>query len=422
MSGSGSDRLVKHSAVLMVAAQISAVANLMYHMVLGRMLEAEAYKLLVLALNAIMIVLVPLEAVRTTLAHFSARLAQAGKWGEVRWLCIRWGAILAACGALVLIGMVLGAEHIERFFHIDDHRLLISTATVLAFIFLVPLFVGILQGLQAFYWMSLVVNIWAVLRLLVGTALVYFVAREPWLGMIGQLVGTLTGVLIGCFALATLLRHHPSRANRADGTYTYLGRSLLVLLGYALLLNGDMMVIQRLLPDQADYAARAGTIGRALVMLPMPIALVMFPKVTRSGKGDAATRTTLLWALAMVLGLMALTVGACLVLPKLALLVLYGDRAPSAEMIAMVRAYALAMSPLTLIFLLMNYELAQHRFRACYGVSLAALAFVASAVFFHQHVMQVLLALGITGSLAAAGLAVEMVREAGRPQPAGEKN
>ena len=44
--------------ILMAAALLSAVANLVYHMVLGRLLSDDEYKLLVLALNTVMILLV----------------------------------------------------------------------------------------------------------------------------------------------------------------------------------------------------------------------------------------------------------------------------------------------------------------------------------------------------------------------------
>ena len=63
----------------------------------------------------------------------------------------------------------------------------------------------------------------------------------------------------------------------------------------------------------------------------------------------------------------------------------------------------LAMSPLALAYLLLNFEMAQRRFFWCYGLVPGGLAYVGLVARFHSQPLQIALALGAL-NLAVVGL------------------
>ena len=75
----------------------------------------------------------------------------------------------------------------------------------------------------------------------------------------------------------------------------------------------------------------------------------------------------------------------------------------------------LAMSPLALAYLLLNFEMAQQRFFWCYGLVPCGFAYVGAVARFHAHPLQIAAVLGAV-NLAAAGLLLAgVVRQRRRP-------
>jgi O-antigen/teichoic acid export membrane protein len=168
-------------------------------------------------------------------------------------------------------------------------------------------------------------------------------------------------------------------------------------------MNMDVILVKRFFsPEQAGYFARAGTIGRAVVFLPMPIALAMFPKVVSSGTVSRQNWNMLVKAMVFAAIMIAMAVGAGSLLPGLALRLMYNEKAPTPEMIWMVRVMMWAMSPLGLAYILLNFELAQHRFKPAVSLLCCAVLYVVLAGKWHDSVFQIAAVLAGVSVLALA--------------------
>jgi len=161
------------------------------------------------------------------------------------------------------------------------------------------------------------------------------------------------------------------------------------------------MLVRHFQPDEAGLFSRAATIGRSVVFLPMPIAMAMFPKVISSGGSTHGSRTTLLHAFGLVALLIGAAVAATWALPWLPLRILYDVSEPTPEMIHLVRVVTLAMSPLGLTYLLLNFEMAQHRFHTIPWLLILATAYIGGVAFWHDTVNQIILVLGAVSLLSA---------------------
>lgn len=394
-----SDGLFKHSVLLMAATQVANACNLIFHAVMGRALTEE-YSLLSTMLNIMLIINTPLEALRTSVAHFVSRAAVDGDHGAVVSLLKDWGLKLLALALPVALLGILASGQLAAFFHSPSRSPIIITSLTIIGIVYVPLLAGALQGLQSFAWMSYALQSLSIVRLVVGAALVWWVSRTVEAGLLGQLIGIVVALGLGFWGLRRLLHGAgPGRTSTA-GTGAYFGRSVVMLSGFAVLMMVDMLLVRHYLPQEtAEQYARASTVARSIIFLPMPIALALFPKVVSSGEISGETRRMLFKALAMVGALIGAGVLACTLLPQIPLLILYNKSTP--ETMHLVRITVWAMAPMGFTYLLMNFEMAQHRFKVAPALIVCAILYLVGVALFHKNIFQVVAVLGLVSTLSA---------------------
>lgn len=412
--------LLKHSLVVMSLAQVANLAAVAFHMISGRMLGEGEYGTLVMMMNVTMLVMFPLEALRTMAANYAARYIQSGTPCMTKSLGRYWTLRLMYLSLPVLILMVVFRGQLADAFHIAEPQILVVTGFSIVLYVTVPLFSGFLQGLQRFVGMSISLYSCNVTRLLVGGGLMLMMTPSAFLGMSGHLMGTLLGALAGFFLLERALPGKPVASPDRHESVRYMLRSSIPLVSFALMVNADIVLVKFFLPEMGDYAAKAGTISRSLVFLPIPIALAMFPKVVAQQDHGPGRRMTLIKAATYVLGLIVGSVGLCVIVPALPLWILFGIRDAPPELLFLVRGYVLAMAPLSLFFVLLNYALARRYFILSDLALLPALIFIGGVILLHQSLggLLVMLAIGSYGSvlILLVGFWVIRLRRAGHAE------
>ena len=276
---------------------------------------------------------------------------------------------------------------------------------ILAMTFFTPVISASLRGIQAFWWASVSGMSWGVVRLAVGGALVYFVAASAKWALVGQGVGVIVSVSIAMAGLWIILRKSLPTDQAMPSTQAYLWRTLVVMACFAFLMNADMLIVKHYFsPDQSGFYARAATIGRMIIFLPMPIAGALFPKTVSNG-ATSAQHNRLLWkalfytAIIIVPGAMV-----CAFFPQLPLGILYHDWQPDAAMCRLVRCTIWAMSPLGLAFIIVNFELSQNRFRIIMPLILCVAGYLIGVTLWHNTVFQIVAVLATVSVLALLAL------------------
>ncbi len=395
--------LLRHSILLMLATQVGNVANLLFQFVMMRALTPAEYGVLATMLSLILILGTPLEALRTAVAHQTSLLVRADVPGDTRRLIGRWRRGLLAVAAVILLAGLFGRGALQDFFHLDSSLPLIVATVVMAMTLFMPLFIGVLQGLQAFIWMSVAGQSWGIVRLLAGAALVYLVSRSALSGLIGQGIGVIVSISLGGFAAWFILRRAPGSDEIRIGGLSYFIRSLLVLGGFAVLMNADIALVKRYFDaEQAGLFAKCATMARMIVFLPLPIAGAMFPKVVSMGRATDADRR-ILWR---AIGYTALVIAGAALFFSLAapwIWRFFTGADPDSELVLLLRWMMWALAPLGLTSLLINYELAQHRFRLAYISIPLALLYVAGVSVRHSTLGEVV---AILASASVASMAI----------------
>ena len=141
-------------------------------------------------------------------------------------------------------------------------------------------------------------------------------------------------------------------------------------------------------------------VARMVFFLPGPVCTAMFPKVTSVGESSPATRRTLYKAM-VVTGLIVASMGlVCLAFPGVLLKLLAKEAQPG--QIEILRGMVLALAPLTLVTVMLYYELAQRRFKIMIPLIACAGAYVFGVIQWHETLMQVVYVLGAVSASALA--------------------
>jgi len=399
--------LFRHGSLLVLGTFVGALFNAGFHMVVGRetVLSNAEYGTLVAMLGIILAVSTPMLALQNTLAHFTSKLAKEGHRDEVMPFFLHWIHLFIGVSLLIAVGGFLFRSPLAAFWGGVSPWLIVVTFAVLSISLWMNLFYGFLQGMQSFVWLAWAPQAWGGTRLLLGGLFTIFISATALAALVAQGIGVLVVLTLCVWAVHTLRLPSSQSAIRPHGTYRYLGSAFICLAGYAMLMNLDTTLAKHYFDaETVGLFAKAATIARIAVFLPVPIAMVLFPKVTSSGNLTDESWHLLLRALAFAGLIIVAVVGVCLIFPQLPWTILYGrySAESAATAITLTRAMVLAMSPLALAYLLLNFEMAQRRFRWCYGLVPCGLAYIGGVTLFHDRPLQIALVLGITNLIAAA--------------------
>jgi O-antigen/teichoic acid export membrane protein len=406
-SGRDESGLYKHGSLLVAGTFIGALFNAGFHMVVGRpqVLSNAEYGSLVAMLGVILAASTPMLALQNTLAHFISKLVKENRRDEALGLFLHWVHLFIGLSLAIAAGACVFRAPLAAFWGGVDPGLVAATFAVLAASLWMNLFYGLLQGMQSFTWLAWAPQAWGGTRLLLGAVFTIFISATALAAIVAQGIGVLVVLGLCLWGVRTLGLPPARAAVRPHETYRYLGSALVCLAGYAMLMNLDTALAKHYFDAEAvGVFAKAATIARIAVFLPVPIATVLFPKVTSSGGLNDESWRLLGRALAFA-GLLIVTVaGVCLLWPQLPWTILYGPMpaAAAASAAALTRAMVLAMSPLAMAYLLLNFEMAQQRFFWCFGMVPCGIAYLGGVALFHAQPLQIAAVLGAVNLVAAA--------------------
>lgn len=355
------DRFLRGSALLFAAMMVGNIFGYLFQLSMGRMLSVEAYG----EMNALMSLLVIFGIPFGTLINFFARetavYSSNGDIADVRGLhrfgltrtCILVTPVICLLGLLSpVIGGYLGVSF--------DKVLLILGCVFIAA--LVTVNTGIIQGMQYFRSLSFISAGASVLKFAFAVVFVWV----GW-GIYGALGGLLaTGLFLWGFSQWVILSSLPSD-NKAfhlsfKEVYKYIGGLFLANFFFAVMTQADVMLVKHYFTAQeAGLYASAAIMGKAVMYLPGAIVLALFPMVAANQTTGRSSSNMLAKAISLTL---VLSGSGALVLhffPEFIMGVLFGSRYLPASSITAI--FGIAMFPMALVLLLMNFLLAQGRVR-----------------------------------------------------------
>lgn len=312
----------------------------------------------------------PLQMIFAQQAAVAVATGRKGQLAGMIRLAALWTFILWAVGAALIF---IFQKQIVAGWHLPNATgLWVTLPLVLASLWL-PMFTGVVQGRQDFFWMG-----WSVIA---GSAVRLAAAAFLVLALGFGAAGMISGAVIGIGFSVTIVIWRTRDlwtlpAERFDGKD--LRRQMVPLLfGFGacqFMFTSDTMFAKAYFTsdEMAPYVA-AGTLSRALLWLVLPLAAVMFPKIVHAvAKSEKSNLFNL-----VVLGTAVLAIGGALglwLVGPIVVRIVYLPNYVTATT-ALLPWYAGAMVPLALANVLVNDLLARGRFGVVPFMVILALAY-----------------------------------------------
>jgi O-antigen/teichoic acid export membrane protein len=303
--------------------------------------------------------------------------------GVLLWTFLIW--VVIAAGSLVFSNRILNT------LHISPAALLVTVLLGLVTMWK-PVFYGVLQGTQSFFWLGWASIVSGVGRLTAVAFIVLLLGGRAAGMMAGALLGETIALAIGAW------RSHVNWSGPKEPVQwrPWLGRVVPLTLGFGafqFMFMIDPMFVRAFFDEsQTGGYVAAGTLSRALVLFTGPLAAVMFPKIVRSLASSQKTnmlKVTLLTTAALA-GLGALFIAYLLPIG----LRLFFKGAFIAG-IPLLPPFAASMAVLTLANVLINNLLARGKFQVVPWLIVIVASYALTLFKFHTSVEQVIYTLGL---------------------------
>jgi O-antigen/teichoic acid export membrane protein len=319
----------------------------------------------------------PVGPLQMVFTQQSALAIASGRLGPLSALIRQtfiWILILWALGAAAVL---LFQNSIIAGWHLPGALSLWVTVILVPLSLWLPLFCGVLQGRQDFFWLGWSAVLSGGGRLAGAAVLVMLFG----LGATGMMLGVLIGVGLGLVISVWRTRDLWGFPAEKFAWAGLLREAMPMMFGCGacqfLFTSDTMFAKPYFTDDQMKPYVLAGTLARAILWLVMPLATVMFPKLVQSRV--KSEKHSNLFGL-VVLGTAVLSicgaVGLWLVGPYVVKFVAHPSDVPAT--MALIPWYAGAMVPLAMANVLVNDLLARGRFRVVPFMVLLAVVYCIS--------------------------------------------
>jgi len=390
-----SDGLIRHSFLMMFGAQIVNVCNLLFQLISMRLLSNAEYGVLGSMLSIFGFSCFSVWALSRGVTHYTAILKEQGKARAIMPLA-KMVSIDIFITMVVLFGVLyLVRSKLCHFFNLDSFLPFALMFGAVMFLTLHGIYNGILQGLQSFKSSTI-------------SSVFQGVSRFVFLliGLIGGLVTTNAlsahmfsyafGLGVCVWFVVRIISRLPKNYTEGDRItrrifYGYSFLYLLAWVSFALLMNLDLLVVKHYFDaETAGIFAKIVVLGRMAIFLPLPVASALFPKVVTKGESTDQTWRVLIKGTFLV-GLIVFLV--VIIAGLFATPILRIMHVPEGNNTLFIGVLC-SLVPLSFVFLLLSYELAQRRFIVIFPLIAVAITYTVLLYLFHSSLWEIVVCLG----------------------------
>ncbi len=378
--------------------------NLLYHFFMVRNLNPPDYGQLNTLLALFMLITVPANTVQTTITRFVSVFQANFQQEQTRAFLNHFLRIMAGIAFLFLLGLTLGSRALATFLQIPVIGLIFLLGVILFFAMVTPIPWGGLQGLQRFglLTMNLILN--GGLKLGLGILLV--IGGWGVLGAMGAIaIAYFVTTFLSLFQVAWLMKKdhckkgepldlNQTQASTFSEAYRYFLPVGIMLLCFMTLTQIDLLVVKHLFtPVEAGYYSIAQMVGKMILFLPLPVVMVMFPKVTLLEAQKKETLPILIWSLMITGALCGVGILCSQLFPHQVTQILTGKVYPECH--PLIRLFSINMTFFSLVFILLYYHLAKSQHLFLFPLALLTILQIVGIALFNRTMIEVLTVVGV---------------------------
>lgn len=292
------------SVALIAAVTLAYAIDYLFNLVAGRLLSPVEFSVVVALAGVGQVLVVASRVIQTVVTRYISRFRADAQTppGRIASFFQAMFRVSWAWGGVAMGVMLLLSWPLAQFLQIEEIGAVVALAVATLLMVVRPVVGGALQGLQQFTALGAVQVVQALLRLILGAALIWLglgvvgaMASLPLASVAALLVGWL--LLDGAVKRKTAVHHEV----KLPELFRYSAFTAAGLIGYALLLNMDAILVRRFFdPVQAGNYSAAVTLGKIIQFFPVAIIMVLFPKAARRQAAHLDTSRVLIPAMAIV--------------------------------------------------------------------------------------------------------------------------
>lgn len=380
--------LVKGSFWLALASLMSNLFNYFYNLAVGRSLGPSLYGAFgsLIALYAIIIVLA--SGVQIVSAKHTSRF-MIGKRGKIHSLFVMLNKKMALVGLVVFVLFFALSPLISRFLKFPNQLPVMLLSFTFLIAFLSPVARGILQGLQKFFFLSLISTL--------ETGIKFFSALillALGFSLNGAIFALIMGMFIAYAAVFFPLRKMLSQTKDSTELETKEIKEdtlavTLFYLGSTLLITLNIIMVKYYFPSlEAGLFVSISTLSLIIYYLSSAIVTVSLPQISQKFHGGGDHLKILKEAVVLALLIGILITSFYFLIPGGIIKIFYGQQYLLAA--PYLGLYALSIIFYSLAQLLVTYFFAIQKNRPAYLPFLASLIFFSLLLLFHQNLWQII--------------------------------
>jgi len=394
-----SENLLKNIFQVSVNSVVVAILNLVFHFIMSRRLGPEQYGELETLLTINTIVLITLSAVCLIVTRFISYYRTRQQYDKMKFLA-NWAFIFFfIIGMAIFVLNIIMSRIISAFLNITDYYMIIIFGLLIWISFLMPIIEGILRGLQEFSYVGKYKLLDAALRLLIAGSLVLLAFGIRTI-VAGLIVGASITLVFSAYILRKVYINKPYKIEFRD-IYRFAIPVFLACIAFAVISNIDLILVKHFFDAKTtgNFAA-AAMLAKVLLSMAFGSAGVMFPKIVEFySNGDTKNiiktfRNTLK---IFLIGGLILTL-AMAIFPHEISGAFFGKQYDVGDILGL---YVFATLFLSLVSILMMYDLAVKRYGFIMVFLAAAAVMIYQIVQLHSTVFDILWALFIIDGLLA---------------------
>jgi len=384
------NNFIKSSSILFIAVMIGNIANYLFQFFMGHNLSTSDFGILNSLLSLMMIGAVPAGTIMLVMARYISKFKAGEEWGKVTKFYKNSLKRMTLSTCIVIIFFLFLNGRITAFMKIPSSWPVIILGSTLFVSLLLPVNIGTLQGLQRFGYLGINACFGGVSRLLFGILFVSLGLRVNG-ALLATLLSALVIMIITFYPLKSLFNQRLS-SNIESHTREIITYSLPVILAtvsFMIITNIDLVLVKHYFsPEEAGYYAGAAVLGRSVLYLPGVIVMVIFPMISESHTLNKDTYGLLNKGLLLTAILAGTGMLSFLVMPEIMITFLFGNK--FIEAAPLLRLFGVAMFPLALINIIINFNLARNKSRFIYSLVISCLLEVLLIIFFHNSLLYIL--------------------------------
>jgi len=393
--------LLQASGLLFGMIMAANATNYLFHMLASRALGPADYGSLVSMIAVLTVLIFPSQAVQAVVAKAVAVEELHHRFDRVAALGGRALVRVFLLGSALSLALWLTGAYWQKFFHLGSFRPLLAVGVAAVCCLVLTVARGLLQGLQRFGLLGANYLADGLLRLAAG-AVFFGVGWKVAAGISAYGLSATAALLLAFIPLAGLRRERTVATAELElpRLYRYGLPVLISFSAFAVLTSLDVILVKHYFqPVPAGYYSAASIIGRAFLFLPLAMAQVLFPKASAGHAQEEKTLGLLNQSLLLTAAALAAGVLVAWVLAPFIVLTLFGAQFVQPQTLNLARWFGLAISPLALVYVVMQYNLAVHRTRFAWLLVGDIPLLLLGLVCCHGSLLQVLLVLGGNHSL-----------------------